>query len=483
MITGILILFPLICAIILFFLKDVKVVKMVAIYGSLIQLLIALIGLFISTHGCNCDLLLFLGSFPQSGISLRFSLDGISLLLVLLTSFLWPVIILSSVRKEIKNASVYYGLIMLIEMALIGVFSAYDGILFYVFWELVLIPAYFVCAFWGGKDRIRITLKFFSYTFSGSLLMLVALIFLYFRTPYPHSFSFPYLFAANLSLTEQTWVFFAFLLAFAVKTPLFPFHTWQPETYNVAPHAGRLILSGVLSKMGVYGMLRLMIPICPIAMKEWGFGVLMIIVFGVIYASIITIRQKEMKWLIAYSSIAHLGIIAAGILTASSTGISGGVIQMVAHGVNIVGLFIIIDLIEDRTKTSEIKKLGGIASQAPWLAVFFMIFLLGAIALPLTNGFVGEFLILLGIFLYQHVLAVAAGLSMILSAVYMLQMYQRSMLGTTLGNTENIRDLSLKEAIPMIPLAILVFWFGIFPNFIIDLTRPAINEILNLLHP
>lgn len=483
MITGILIVFPLICAVIIFFLKGDKYVKAVAISGSLIQFLIALTGLFFSVYQCNCDLLLFLGSFPQSGISLRFSLDGISLLLVLLTTFLWPVIILSSVRKDVRNPSVFFGLIMIIEMALIGVFSVYDGILFYIFWELVLIPAYFVCAFWGGNDRIRITLKFFSYTFSGSLLMLVAIIFLYLKTPFPHSFSFSYLFAAHLSSTEQTLVFFAFLLAFAVKTPLFPFHTWQPETYSVAPLSGRLILSGILSKMGIYGIIKLLIPTCPMALKEWGFVVVLIIVIGVIYASIIAIRQKEMKWVIAYSSIAHLGIVAAGVLTVSSVGISGGLIQMVAHGINIVGLFIIIDLIEERTKTSTIKELGGIALRAPWLSVFFMIFLLGSIALPLTNGFAGEFLILLGIFLYHHGIAIAAGLAVVLVAVYMLKMYQQSMFGKTCENTENIRDLSLREAIPMIPLAILVFWFGVFPQFINNLTGPAISEILTLIHP
>ena len=478
MVTGLLLIFPLICSLILFLLKDGKWIRNIAIAGSILQFLISAYGLFLYTTKCNCQLLFYLGSIENLGISLRFGLDGISMLLVLLTTFLTPLIILSSIHHNYRNPSAFYGLIMLMEMAFIGVFSTFDGILFYIFWELALIPAYFISAVWGGNDRIRITLKFFAYTFTGSLFMLIGLIYLFFRTPLPHSFDLHALTSATLSAREQIWVFLAFFIAFAIKIPIFPFHTWQPDTYTVAPPVGSMILAGIMLKMGIYGLLRFLLPICPVVIKDWGSIVIVLAVAGVIYASIIAIRQKEMKRLVAYSSIAHVGLISAGVFTLTEAGLSGSVIQMISHGINIVGLFMVLDRIEDRLKTTEISKLGGIAVKAPWLAVFFMIFLLGSIALPLTNGFIGEFLIFLGIFEYNHWIAAVAGISIILSAVYMLRMYQRTMLGSSGELTSTIKDLTWSEAIPMIPLALMVLWIGVFPGFFLQLAEPAVRQIM-----
>ena len=482
MITGLLIIFPLLCALILFLLNNEKWIRGIAIAGSVAQFLISAYGLFLYTTKCNCQLLLYLGSAENLGISLRLGLDGISLLLVLLTTFLIPLIILSTIQHKYRHPSAFYGLMMLMEMAFVGVFSAYDGILFYIFWELALIPAYFICAIWGGNDRIRITLKFFLYTFTGSLFMLVGLIYLFFRTPSPHSFDLHFLIASILSSKEQVWVFLAFFLAFAIKIPIFPFHTWQPDTYTVAPPGGTMILAGIMLKMGLYGLFRFLLPVCPIVMRDWGFIIIILAVFGIIYSSIIAIRQKDLKRLVAFSSIAHVGLISAGVFTMTEIGLNGAVIQMISHGINIVGLFMIIDRIEIRFKTTEISKLGGIAFKAPWLAVFFMIFLLGSIALPMTNGFIGEFLILLGIFEYNHWMAAIAGLTIIFSAVYMLRMFQRTMLGATGELTTTIKDLTWNEALPLIPLVIMVFWIGIFPGFFLHLAEPAVKEILYFVH-
>ena len=482
MITGILLILPLLFSLVIFSLKDEKWIRLLATAGSVIEFLVSLYGLFLYSTQCHCQFLLNIGWIASLHVNLRFGVDGISLLLVLLTTFLTPLIILSSLGHATHKPSAFYGLILLMEMAFIGVFSAYDGLVFYIFWELALIPAYFICAVWGGNDRIRITFKFFIYTFTGSLFMLVALIYLYFRTPAPHSFEIVYLYAAHLTIKEQDWIFLAFFLAFAIKIPIFPFHTWQPDTYTEAPAEGTMLLAGIMLKMGTYGLIRFLLPICPIAVKEWGWIALALSVTGIIYASVIAIRQSDMKRLIAYASIAHVGLIAAGIFALTQKALEGAVIQMVSHGINITGLFIIISLIEKRMKTRKIPRIEGMATHAPWLAAIFMILLLASIGLPLTNGFIGEFLLLLGIFETNIWMAAIAGLTIIFSAVYMLWMYQRTMLGKPGEASQEISDISLAEAIPLVPLVVMVFWIGIFPNFFLHLAEPAIQEIMNLIH-
>lgn len=482
MITGILLILPLLFSLVIFSLRDEKWIRLLAVSGSVIEFLVSLYGLFLYTTQCHCQFLLNIGWIESLHINLRFGVDGISLLLVLLTTFLTPLIVFSSLGHDYRKPSAFYGLILLMEMAFIGVFSAYDGLMFYIFWELALIPAYFICAVWGGNDRIRITFKFFIYTFTGSLFMLVALVYLYFRTPAPHSFEIIYLYAAHLSSTEQSWIFLAFFLAFAIKIPIFPFHTWQPDTYTEAPAGGTMLLAGIMLKMGIYGLIRFLLPICPLAVKEWGWIALALSVTGIIYASIIAIRQSDMKRLIAYVSIAHVGLISAGVFALTQKALEGAVIQMVSHGINITGLFIIISLIEKRMKTREISQIEGIATRAPWLAAIFMILLLGSIGLPLTNGFIGEFLLLLGIFETNIWIAAIAGLTIIFSAVYMLRMYQRTMLGKPGEASQGIRDISLTEAIPLVPIVVMVIWIGIFPSFFLNLAEPAIRDIMNLMH-
>jgi NADH-quinone oxidoreductase subunit M len=479
MLTVILILLPLAFSLILLTIRQEKAVRQFALAGSLIEFGVAVAAFIQYKTSCHCNLLFSADWLTTLGVSLKFGMDGISLLMVMLTTFLVPVIILASFNHTYSKPSAFYSLILLMEVALVGVFVAFDGLMFYIFWELALIPAYFICAVWGGDDRIRITFKFFIYTFVGSLFMLAALIYLYFKTPLPHSFDFQWLYAVTLTPVEQTWIFVAFFLAFAIKIPVFPFHTWQPDTYAGAPAAGSMLLAGIMLKMGVYGMIRWMIPICHQAVQQYAPVVIILSITGIVYASVIAIRQSDMKRLVAYSSIAHVGLIAAGVFALNPHAMEGAVIQMVSHGINIVGLFIAIDFIEQRTGTRTISELGGIAQKAPRLALFFMIVLLGSIALPLTNGFVGEFLLLLGLFEYSMVFAAIAGLTIIFSSVYMLWMYQRTMFGKANEITGQITDLSWSEMALFFPLAIMIFWIGLFPGLFLDVALPDVLQILN----
>ena len=481
MITGILIILPLVFSLILFSVKDEKWIRTLAISATVAEFILSVYALVLYVTQCHCKLLLDLGWSPSLGISLRFGMDGISLLLVLLTTFLLPLIVASSFRHHYRKPSAFYGLILLMETAFIGLFSAFDGLVFYIFWELALIPAWFICAVWGGNDRIRITFKFFVYTFTGSLFMLAALIWLYLRTPLPHSFEIRSLYTASLSAGEQAWIFTGFFLAFAIKIPIFPFHTWQPDTYTEAPAPGTMLLAGIMLKMGTYGLLRFLLTVCGGFLAGSGTWFMALAATGIVYASVIAIRQNDLKRLIAYSSIAHVGLIAAGTFALNRIALQGVVIQMVSHGINITGLFMITGMLEKRTGTRQIPALGGIAAKAPWLAAFFMILLLGSIALPMTNGFIGEILLLLGIFKANVWIAAVAGLTVILSAVYMLRMYQQVMLGQPNPLTEGIADLDRFEILILVPFVILVFWIGLFPGLFLDLAKPAIQDILHLI--
>ncbi len=411
------------------------------------------------------------------GISYKVGLDGISLLMVLLTTFLVPLIILSSFGREYKNPALFYSLILIMQFALVGVFSALDGFLFYVFWELALIPIYLICLLWGGKNSLRITLKFFIYTLTGSLLMLVALIWLWQQTPGTHTFDIAAFYNLQLTASQQGFVFWAFFLAFAIKMPVFPFHTWQPDTYVDSPTPGTMLLSGIMLKMGVYGVIRWLLPIAPAGIEEWGFTAIVLSVIGIIYASCIAIVQKDFKRLIAYSSIAHVGLISAGVFSLTFQGIQGGVLQMISHGINVVGLFFIAELISRRTHTNEMNELGGIRIHAPQFATYFIIILLASIALPLTNGFVGEFLLLNGVFQYNSTLAAIAGLSIILAAVYSLRAFQKISLGEANNRTIKFPELTLQEKCVLVPLIIMIFWIGIFPDTLLSIAGPSVEAL------
>lgn len=414
----------------------------------------------------------------NAGISFRLGMDGISLLMVLLTNLLSPLIVLSSRERSFEPEARYYGLLLMMVGALNGVFMALDGLLFYIFYELALIPIYFICAIWGGESRIRITLKFFIYTFIGSLFMLVALLYVYLQTPDTHSFRWEDLVAVSLPQGAAWWVMLGFFLAFAVKMPVFPFHTWQPDTYTVAPTGGTMLLSGIMLKMGVYGVIRWMVPLAPEAMHQWTPIFISLAIIGIVYASLIAVKQSDFKRLIAYSSIAHVGLIAAGVLAWNKMGVQGSLIQMLNHGINVVGLFFIVDLIERRMGTRMLADLGGIAKSAPRLAVLFMIVMLGAVAVPLTNGFPGEFLLLNGVWNYNNWMGLIAGLTIIFGAVYMLRAYGLVMFGAPNAQTSHFEDVKTNEWVVLGVIAALVILLGFFPQTILHLTDGSVNRIL-----
>ena len=420
----------------------------------------------------------------SAGIKFSVGIDGISLILVCLTTLTVPFIILSTFRNDYKNAPTFYALILFMQAALIGVFTARDIFLFYFFFEVALIPVYFIATIWGGNDRIKVTFKFFIYTIFGSLFMLLALVYLYLKTPgiaHQADFASIYAVAKSLDITQQGYLFGAFFIAFAIKMPLFPFHTWQPDTYVEAPTAGTMLLSGIMLKMGTYGLIRFILPIVPLAVDKWGMIAVILSVIGIVYGSIIAIQQKDMKRLIAYSSFAHVGLMSAGIFSRNIDGIQGALIQMLAHGINVVGLFFIVEIIQQRTKSRELARLGGITQTTPNLTVYFIILMLGSVALPLTNGFVGEFLLLKGVYQYNAWVGAIAGLTIILGAVYMLRLVQKSMFGITSRITEGFADLYFSEKIVLFSLSFTVIWLGIAPNMFLKLTEPAVSQLLSII--
>lgn len=482
MLTLLLIFWPLLATFVFFVIKPEEAKKW-ALSAAIIELAISLVMVILFDPADSAQFVVHYTWIQSLGISFHMGVDGISLLLVMLTTVLTPLILLSSFKHEYENATSFYGLVLFMEMALVGVFCALDGFLFYIFWEMALIPIYFICLRWGGVNRGPVTLKFFIYTLAGSLVMLIGLIYLYFQTPGGHSFDIQALYAAgqNLPASTQAVIFWALFAAFAVKMPVFPFHTWQPDTYHTAPSPGTMLLSGIMLKMGIYGVIRWLIPVVPDGVERWGPTALTLSVIGIVYASLLAIIQKDLKRLIAYSSIAHVGLIAAGIFTMNKIGLQGAMIQMLSHGIVIVGLFYVIDIISSRTSTQEIASLGGIRTTAPRFASVFIIILLGSVALPLTSGFVGEFLLINAVFQYHWVSGALAALTMIFGAVYMLRSFQLTMLGESNAATKNFIDLDRQEKWVLYPIAVMVILIGIYPAPLLKISDVAVDNLLAII--
>lgn len=482
MLAVLLIGFPLLAALLVFLTKG-NAAKNLAFGFSIVELALAVGAWFQFRH--NPDDQMLIASFPwveSLGIHFSASINGLSLLMLLLTTFLVPLIILTSFKNDYHRSQNFYGLILLMEMALVGVFLADDGFLFYVFWELALIPIYFICLIWGGENRGRITFKFFVYTLFGSLFMLIGLIYLYNHTGVdgPRSWAVQDLYEAgrNLASDQQSAVFWLIFIAFAIKMPVFPFHTWQPDTYVNAPTQGTMLLSGIMLKMGTFGLIKWLLPVVPEGVEKWGQTAIVLSVIGIIYASIIALTQKDFKRLIAYSSIAHVGLISAGIFAANQQGLQGAVMQMLAHGVNVVGLFFIADIVLRHTGTREMDKLGGIRGMNGNFAVLFLIVVLGSVALPLTNGFVGEFLLINGVYQYNAWIAAFAGLTVILGAVYMLRAYQQIMLGERRDSNTAFGSLAGSDKAALIVICAVIIAFGVYPKPLNDLAEESVKQIL-----
>lgn len=429
-------------------------------------------------HAAPQSLYVFHSWIDTPRVAFHLNIDGLTLLMILLTNFLLPVIILSTFNRTIPQARGYFSLILLMQFALNGVFMAMDGLLYYIFWELALIPIYFIALRWGGPNRVHVTLKFFIYTLAGSLLMLFGLIMLYWYNP-NQTFDIRELYRIYISDQNQSWLFWMFFLAFAVKIPIVPFHTWQADTYREAPTQGTMLLSGIMLKMGTYSLIRWLIPILPVGVAQWGPLAITLCVIGIVYASVIAIKQRNLKNLLAYSSLAHVGLISAGIFALNLQGFQGSVVQMLAHGVNVVGLFFCADIIFNRTNSVNLDNLGGIRHLAPQFTTFFMIIVLGSVALPLTNGFIGEFLLLYGVYEYNTWLSVFAGLTIILGAVYMLRMFKKVMLGSQGPRVLEFPDLHWNEQMALGAIVIVIVVMGVYPQPVLDMVEPVLQAILN----
>lgn len=482
MIPVLFILIPLVSGLALFFFKNEKAAKSWALFTSMITLIVSLLGLTVLNDSKSLQFSAdWLGSL---GSSFSVQVDGIGQVLCLLTALSYPVILIATWKNEFQNAKNFFAFLLLTQAGMMGVFVAMDALLFYFFWELAIIPMYFLCSQWGGEKRIRATFKFFIYTFLGSVLMLVGIIYLYSQTP-DHSFSIASFYKLGLTLPGKTqnWVFWLFFVAFAIKMPIFPFHTWQPDLYEQSNAPTTMVLSGIMVKMGVFACIRWLLPVVSIASFQWGDVVTSMSVIGILYGSLIAIQQDDLKRLVAYSSIAHIGLMCATIFSETTIGLQGVMIQMFNHGINIIGLWIVVEMIENRTGTRKISELGGLAQKAPSLAIFAMIMALANVALPLTNAFIGEFMMFNGIFSskithYNIVFTVLAAFSIILAAIYILVMFRRVFYGNISAAVANALDIKWNQKLTLTVIVILVFWLGVYPDSILNITHEITETII-----
>lgn len=477
MIPVSLILIPLIAGLVSFFLKSPGAAKAWSLFAALVTLGVAIAGICFMPAGQLSHNVPWL---TELGSRFNVSMDGMGKMLCLLTAVSFPVIFIAVYNNGYKNANSFYGLMLLTQAGLTGVFVAMDALLFYFFWELALIPVYFLCSLWGGEKRIAVTFKFFVYTFVGSLLMLTGILYLYFKTP-DHTFALNSFYQAASSLTpgNESCIFWLFFIAFAIKMPIFPFHTWQPDAYEQSPTATTMVLSGVMVKMGIFAAVRWLLPVFPNASLQFAHVIIILSVIGMLYASLIAIRQDDIKRLIAYSSIAHIGLMCAAIFAHNRTGMEGVMVQMFNHGINVIGLWIIADVIEQKLGTRKFSQLGGLAQKAPSLAILLVVMAFANVALPLTNAFIGEFLMFNGLFEYNVWITAIAGISVILAAVYSLNMVQKVLYGGTTEITDNATEISGNVKWILVILAIMIIVLGVYPQPLIDLTRDTVHLIVN----
>ncbi len=479
---------PFVTGIIIIFIKNSKTVKLVALLSSLATLAISVTSLCYTDMAHHPEIFYYNNVsyvwMPYIGSSFSVGLDGMGFLLTFLTAFSYPLIFASTYKSENKNANVFFALMLLMQAGIMGVFVSMDALLFYFFWELALIPAYFLCSNWGAEKRVQATFKFFVYTFLGSLLMLVGIIYVYQHTPAVtadsiHSFSLTAFYNTSLSSGQQGWLFWLFFFAFAVKIPIFPLHTWQPDVYEQSNYPSVMVLSGIMVKMGMFGMIRWLLPIFPAVIIKFNHFIIILCIIGILYASIIALVQNDLKRFVAWSSIAHLGLMGAAIFTVNSVGLQGVMLEMLNHGINILALWIVVDIIEKKTGVRKISELSGLAVKSPALAIFLVIIAFANIALPLSNSFVSEFLMLNGLFQFNKWFAAFACLGVIFSAIYMLTMVQKTFYGNSNELAAKAKPLSMDQNIVLLVIVISILILGIYPSPVIHLTQSTVTDILS----
>ena len=461
---------PFIAALILLLVKNEKTGRTIAMTSMVFTILLSLHIIFRTYDNIDYSWLTILNS--------RFILnaDGVSKLLILLTAISFPVIHMATCQNQIKNRNVFNALMLFTQVGLLGVFLSGDTLQFYFFWELALIPVYFLSSIWGGEKRVAVTFKFFIYTFLGSLLMLIGIIMMHFKTE-DHSFFISSFKQANLTSPESIFVFFLFFIAFAIKMPIFPLHTWQPDAYEQAPTPVTMVLSAVMVKMGLYGVIKFLIPVFALSSIKASTLIIDLSIIGILYASFIAIKQDDIKRLIAYSSIAHIGLMSAALFTGKSVGIQGATIQLFSHGVNVLGLWIIANIIEVKTNTRKLSEMGGLAKVQPALAIFLVVFAFANIALPLTNAFVGEFLMFNALFQFNPWTAALAGVSVVLAAIYSLNMVQKVAYGEVSVAVQKMETVEKGVFVALGILLIFVFVFGVYPQPLFDMTKDTLQNL------
>ena len=413
---------------------------------------------------------------PSFGIDYHMGVDGISVLFVILSTFLTPICVLASWEAIQVRVKEYMISFLLLETLMVGMFCALDFVVFYVFFEGVLIPMFLIIGVWGGGNRVYAAFKFFLYTLTGSVLMLVAILVMYFDAG---TTDIPRLMQASFAPELQIWLWLALFASFAVKVPMWPVHTWLPDAHVEAPTAGSVILAGVLLKMGAYGFIRFSVPILPYGSEFFTPLVYALSIIAIIYASLVALAQEDMKKLIAYSSVAHMGFVTIGIFTLTMQGLEGALVQMLSHGVISSALFLCVGVVYDRLHTREISRYGGLVHRMPVYAFVFMVFMLGSVGLPGTSGFVGEFLVLLGAFQVNTWVAALATTGIILGAAYMLYLYRRVIFGAlTKDDLKTMLDLSPREVAVFAPLVVVTLWMGIYPAPFLDVMEPAVANLI-----
>ena len=454
--------------------------RIVALWTSLVVLLLSILAWITIPSDGNFYFVEEIDFISSIGLSYRLGIDGISLVFILLSTFLIPLCILISWKSITYRVREYMILFLILETLMIGTFCALDLILFYIFFEALLIPMFLIIGIWGGPRRVYAAFKFFLYTLGGSVLFLIAIIVM---ANVVGTFDIRTLLYSKIPETIQLWLWPAFFASFAIKTPMWPFHTWLPDAHVEAPTAGSVILAGVLLKVGGYGFIRFSIPMLPYASEYYSLLVYVLSVIAIIYASLVALMQSDMKKLIAYASVAHMGFVTIGLFTFKQEGIDGAMTQMLSHGIVSAALFICVGVLYDRKHSRLISDYGGLVERMPKYALVFMIFLLASIGLPGTSGFIGEFLILISAYQVNVFLALGAGLGIILGACYMLWLYKRVIFGSLNKNKAgDILDIDLIEMLVFLPLIILVFWIGIYPESFISEFREPISNMINSLN-